>query len=76
MTTVQINILNPKATKWLSDMAEMKLISIQKKTKGAHDFEKYFKKIQSKLKKKSVSIDEINKEVEIVRSKRYAASKK
>lgn len=74
MTTVQVDILNPKAGKLLEDLAELKLISIRKATDDG--FLKLVNEFRAKAKNKAPTSEEINKEVEIVRSKRYAKSKR
>lgn len=72
--TFQVDILNPKATKLLQDLADLNLISI---TKNSEDS---FLKMVVKLRKKAAanhpSIEEITKEVELVRMKRYAQKKR
>ena len=74
MTTLQVDILNPKAGKLLEDLAELKLISIRK---GADDgFLKLVNKFRAKAKNNPPTLEEITKEVEIVRSKRYAKAKR
>jgi hypothetical protein len=71
--TLQIDILNPKATRLLKDLAELNLISIRAEQ------ESDFMKVVAKLRKKSASeqptLDMITKEVELVRAKRYAEKK-
>lgn len=67
MATLNIEILNPKAKKLLQDLAELKLISFSEKTSSP--FFKVIKKLRSK--KSDISLDEITKEVEAVRTKRY-----
>jgi hypothetical protein len=69
MNTIQIDILNPKAEKLLKDMADLNLIAIRDTSKDG------FAIVLDKLRSKSdlaPSLDEITKEVELVRSKRYA----
>ncbi len=69
MKTIRINIINPKASKLLKGMEELNLITIQNTSKNG------FMNVLKKLRSKSQSvptIDEITKEVEIVRSRRYA----
>ena len=71
MEAITIEIINPKAKQLIMDLADMKLINISKSTTKSSDF----KKILSKLRSNSDSIpslDEITKEVEAVRAKRYA----
>ena len=71
--TLQIDILNPKATKLLKDLADLNLISIR------NEKDNEFLKVVSKLRKKASddnpSHDIITKEVELVRKKRYAEKK-
>lgn len=65
--TFNIEILNPKAKKLLVDLAELKLISISEQT--FNPFLEAIKKIRAK--KAKISLEEITKEVESVRAKRY-----
>lgn len=74
MSTLQIDILNPKAGKLLEDLAGLKLISIRKTTDDG--FLKLVDKFRAKAKKNPPTLEDITKEVEIVRSKRYAKSKR
>ncbi len=67
MATLNIEILNPKAKKLLQNLAELRLISISEKT--SNSFMEVIKKLRSK--KYNISLGEISKEVEAVRSKRY-----
>jgi len=63
-----IDILNPKAAKLIKDLADLNLISIHTPSKGG------FKHILKKLRSKSTSapsLEEITKEVELVRTRRY-----
>ena len=73
MKTYQIDILNPKAARLLQDLAELNLISI-KETKKED-----FLGIVAKLRRKAVlnvpTLEEITKEVELVRASLYAKSK-
>lgn len=72
--TYQVDILNPKADKLLQDLADMKLISLSKASDDP------FLSVVKRLRKKAASnppeLDEITKEVEAVRSKRYARKNK
>lgn len=68
MLSYRINILNPKVTGLIEELAKLKLISIEKKSK--EDFFDVVKRIQSKN-FPPVSLKEITKEVEMVRKKRY-----
>ena len=74
MTTLQVDILNPKAGKLLEDLAELKLISIRNTSDDG--FLKLVNKFRAKAKNNPPSLQDITKEVEIVRSKRYAKSKR
>jgi hypothetical protein len=69
MDTLKINIINPKALKLLNDLADMNLISIQDSPKN--NFTDLLNTLRSKN-DSAPSLDEITKEVEAVRSKRYA----
>jgi hypothetical protein len=73
MTTLQVDILNPKAGKLLEDLAELKLISIRNTSDDG--FLKIVNKFRAKAKRNPPSLEDITKEVEIVRSKRYAKAK-
>lgn len=68
MSTMRIDILNPKAAKLLKDLADLNLIAIQDTSKTG--FASILKKLRSKA-KSAPSFDEITKEVELVRKKRY-----
>jgi hypothetical protein len=71
METLRIEIVNPKAKKLLKELANLNLISIGK----SFDSKAEFREILSKLRSNSDSaptLDEITKEVEIVRAMRYA----
>ena len=72
--TLQVDILNPKAKKILQNLADLNLISI----KGAKEdgFLRIIKKIRVKAGTNPISLEEITKEVESVRAKRYAKEKK
>ena len=69
MNTLKVDILNPKATRLLKDLADLKLIAIQDISKNG--FVTVLKKLRAKS-KSAPSLEEITKEVEIVRTKRYA----
>jgi hypothetical protein len=69
MNTMRIDILNPKAAKLLKDLADLNLIAIQDTSKSG--FANVLKKLRLKA-KSAPTFDEITKEVELVRSKRYA----
>lgn len=72
--TYQIDILNPKASKLLKDLAKMKLISITEMS-STDPFLSFVKKLRKKASSNPPTLEEITKEVELVRSKRYAKSK-
>ncbi len=69
MNSMRIDILNPKAAKLLKDLADLNLIAIQDTSKNG--FASVLKKLRSKA-KSAPTLDQITKEVELVRSKRYA----
>ena len=68
MDTLRIDILNPKAKKLLEDLEDLNLISIKKDDK--EQFEELAAKLGSKT-NSAPSVDEITKEVEEVRARRY-----
>lgn len=74
MASLQIDILNPKASKLLKDLADLKLIAIRE-TGRDDGFLKAVKKIRAKGKIKPISLEDITKEVEAVGTKRYAKRK-
>ena len=74
MTTLQIDLLNPKAAKLLQNLADMELISIRTPTQDG--FLKLVNKIRAKAKKNRPTVQEITKEVELVRASRYAKAKR
>jgi hypothetical protein len=76
METIQVDILNPKARKLLKDLAELNLISIREPSQDG------LLKIVNKIRAKALkdpnppTLEEITKEVELVRAERYAKSQK
>ena len=72
MTSIRVDILNPKAEKILKELADLNLIAIRN-VKG-DNFLKIVNKIRKKVKASPISLQEITKEVELVRQKRYAKS--
>jgi len=66
MATFNIEILNPKAKKLLMDLADLRLISISESV--ANPFLDAVKRIRSK--NAQISLSDITKEVENIRSKR------
>lgn len=73
MKTVQVEILDPKARKLLQDLADLNLISI--KDLAGNNLLKVVGRLRKKTEKAPPSLDEITKEVELVRAKRYAKEK-
>lgn len=67
MATFNIEILNPKAKKLLLDLAALRLISITEEK--SNPFLEAVKKIRAK--KINYSLDDITREVNEVRTKRY-----
>jgi hypothetical protein len=65
MSSIQINILNPKAGKLLENLADLNLISIKENSDDG--FLKVVNKLRSKAKDNPPSLAEITKEVEAVR---------
>ncbi len=74
MDTFEIVILNPKAKKLLENLASLKLIRIVSKKEKKDEFKALLKKFRN-TKGKTLSIEDITKEVEIVRKKRYNEKK-
>ncbi len=68
METLRIDIVNPKAKKIINELADLNLISIRDED-PIKSFQKTLLKLRSKT--KTISLDEITKEVEFVRTKRY-----
>ncbi len=70
MESITIEILNPKAKQIIKDLADLKLITISKPPKN-NELKEILKKLRSKI--NSVpSFETISKEVESVRTERYA----
>ena len=75
MEAITIEIINPKAKQLIKDLADMKLINISKSTNRIADFRKMLTKLR--LNSDTIpSLEEITKEVELVRAKRYAIKSK
>jgi hypothetical protein len=70
MEALRIEILNPKALQLIKGMEDLKLISIKEISKDG--FFEVVKKLRSKTRKKPPTLEDITKEVESVRSRRYA----
>ncbi len=68
METLRIDIVNPKAKRIIKDLADLNLINIRDKN-PIKAFEKLLDNLRTKG--KGISLDEITKEVELVRAKRY-----
>ena len=68
MNTIRIDIINPKAVKLLKDLADLDLISIHDPSKS--DFKNVLRRLRSNS-KSAPSFEEITKEVDKVRTKRY-----
>ena len=71
---MRIDILNPKATKLLKDLEELELIAIREHEEDG--FLNVAHRIRAKAKNNPPTLDEITKEVETVRSKRYAKKRR
>ena len=70
MTTYQVDLLNPKAGKLLQDLADLNLIAIRPASpEGLLDV---VHRLRAKAAPKPPTLDEITREVEAVRTKRYA----
>jgi hypothetical protein len=74
MDTIQIDILNPKATKLLKNLEELKLIAIKKLPDD--DLLTLVNKFRAKARKNPPTLAEITKEVETARSARYEKTKR
>jgi hypothetical protein len=68
METLKIDIVNPKAKRIIKELAELNLISIHAKN-PIQSFEALLSRLRGKSGK--ISLDEITKEIELVRTKRY-----
>jgi hypothetical protein len=68
METLKIDIVNPKAKRIIKELADLNLISIHDKN-PIKSFESLLARLRSKTSK--ISLEEITKEVELVRAKRY-----
>jgi hypothetical protein len=73
MQTFQVDILNTKAIKLLRNLAELNLISIKEQPQD--NFQKVITRLRKKAASAPPSLEDITKEVESVRTKRYAKSK-
>ncbi|MCB0490389.1 MAG: hypothetical protein R2820_06080 [Cyclobacteriaceae bacterium] len=68
METLKIDIVNPKAKKIIKELADLKLITIRDAS-STKSFTSLLKKLRSR--NPDISLNEITKEVEAVRSKRH-----
>ncbi|RDC65967.1 hypothetical protein [Adhaeribacter pallidiroseus] len=68
MEKLRVEILNPKALKILKNLADLNLITID--TKASNSFTEVLEKLRSKA-NHAPSLEDITKEVELVRRKRY-----
>ena len=73
MTTYQVALLNPKAGKLLQDLADLNLISIEET--ATDSFLTVVRRLRGKASVNPPTLEEITKEVEAVRTKRYAKHK-
>lgn len=74
MEALRIEILNPKVKTILKQLADLDLIAISKPDSPSVELKNLLKKLRSKS-KEAPSLDDITKEVEIVRTERYAKKK-
>lgn len=74
MEALRIEILNPKVKTILKQLADLDLIAISKTESPSTELKNLLKKLRSKS-DEAPSLDEITKEVEIVRVERYATKK-
>ena len=70
---MQIDLLDPKAGKLLRNLEELNLIAIRSTSDDG--FLKLVNKLRNKAKKNTPTLEDITKEVELVRTKRYARTK-
>ena len=69
MDTIRIDILNPKARKLLEDLEALELIAIKRDKKI--DFQEVLERLRKKA-ESTPSLEEIAKEVDMVRTERYS----
>ncbi|MBC8085538.1 MAG: hypothetical protein H7Z21_20255 [Hymenobacter sp.] len=70
MQTFQVNVLNPKAVKLLRDLADLNLIT--RKSQPADTFQRVVQRLREKAAIAPPSLDDIAREVEMLRARRYA----
>jgi len=73
MNTLQVDILNPKAGKLLKDLASLGLIEIRPITNDG--FFEVLNRIREKAQNDIPNLEEITREVELVRANRYGKTK-
>lgn len=73
MTMYQVNILNPKAAKLLQDLADLELITLAEIP--ADPFQTAIDSLRQQATTTPPTLADISKEVEAVRTKRYARRK-
>ncbi|WP_151088944.1 hypothetical protein [Hymenobacter baengnokdamensis] len=73
MTMYQVNILNPKATKLLQDLADLELITLAEIP--ADPFQAAIDGLRQRAAAAPPILTDISKEIETVRAKRYARRK-
>ena len=73
MSVLTIDILNPKAEELLRNLADLQLIAI--KDKKNNPFLQVVASLRKKSEANAPSLEEITKEVEKVRAKRYEEKK-
>ena len=73
MSVLTIDILNPKAEELLKNLADLQLIAI--KDRKGNPFLQVIERFRKKNEANAPSLEEITKEVEKVRAKRYEEKK-
>jgi hypothetical protein len=74
MEALKIEILNPKVKTILKQLADLNLITISKADSPNLELKNLLKKLRSKS-EEVPSLDDITKEIETVRTERYAKKK-
>ena len=72
METMRIEIINPTAKNRLKDLADLTLIAIKQSVETTDEFKDVLSKLRSNYPNEVPSLDEITREVEDVRTARYA----
>ena len=73
MSTISIDVLNPKVFNLLEDLANLRLIAIKTETSETNEFMDLVQQIRSKS-TNPPSLEEITAEVEQQRAEMYAAT--